>query len=53
MNLFEYCLVRTITFTVSRSSNQNDAAHVEQKNWTHVRQLVGYLPIDTEAESNS
>lgn len=26
----------------SRSYHKNDNAHVEQKNWTHVRQLFGY-----------
>ena len=50
MHLFEYCQSRKITFTRSRSGNKNDGAHVEQKNWTHVRQLVGYLRFDTEAE---
>ena len=49
-HLFAYCLERKITFTRSRSGNKNDGAHVEQKNWTHVRQLVGYLRFDTEAE---
>ncbi|HUX05579.1 MAG TPA: transposase family protein, partial [Acidimicrobiales bacterium] len=49
-HLFEYCLTRKITFTRSRSGNKNDGAHVEQKNWTHVRQLVGYLRFDTTAE---
>ncbi len=49
-HLFEYCLTRKITFTRSRSGNKNDGAHVEQKNWTHVRQLVGYLRFDTDAE---
>ena len=49
-HLFEYCLARKITFTRSRSGNKNDGAHVEQKNWTHVRQLVGYLRFDTTAE---
>jgi hypothetical protein len=39
-----------ITFTRSRPGNKNDGAHVEQKNWTHVRELVGYLRFDTEAE---
>jgi hypothetical protein len=28
-------------FTRSRAYRKNDNAHVEQKNWTHVRQLVG------------
>ena len=49
-HLFEYCRSHKITFTRSRSGNKNDGAHVEQKNWTHVRQLVGYLRFDTEAE---
>jgi hypothetical protein len=42
-HLYEYCLARKITFTQSRTGNKNDGAHVEQKNWTHVRSLVGYL----------
>lgn len=29
-------------FTRSRPYHKNDSAHVEQKNWTHVRQLFGY-----------
>jgi hypothetical protein len=49
-HLFEYCTNHQITFTRSRSGNKNDGAHVEQKNWTHVRQLVGYLRFDTDAE---
>ena len=49
-HLLAYCEQRQITFTRSRSGNKNDGAYVEQKNWTHVRQLVGYLRFDTEAE---
>jgi hypothetical protein len=49
-HLFDYCVANKITFTRSRSGNKNDGAHVEQKNWTHVRELVGYLRFDTEAE---
>jgi len=33
---------RLIQFTRSRPYKKNDNAHVEQKNWTHVRQLFGY-----------
>ena len=29
-------------FTRSRPYKKNDNAHVEQKNWTHARQLFGY-----------
>ena len=49
-HLYDYCLTRKITFTRSRPGNKNDGAHVEQKNWTHVRSLVGYLRYDTPAE---
>ena len=33
---------RPVDFTRSRAYHKNDNARVEQKNWTHVRQLVGY-----------
>jgi hypothetical protein len=40
--LLRYCQHEQITFTRSRAYEKNDQAHVEQKNWTHVRQFVGY-----------
>ena len=46
-HLFDYCVANKITFTRSRASHSNDGAHVEQKNWTHVRELVGYHRYDT------
>ncbi|WP_199184369.1 DDE-type integrase/transposase/recombinase [Cryobacterium sp. Y62] len=49
-HLYRYCLDHEITFTRSRSQHSNDGAHVEQKNWTHVRELVGYLRYDTPSE---
>ncbi len=51
-HLLDYCSANTITFTRSRPGNKNDGAHVEQKNWTHVRELVGYLRFDSPAELN-
>ncbi len=33
---------KEIQFTRSRPYHSDDNAHVEQKNWTHVRQLFGY-----------
>ncbi len=33
---------KPIQFTRSRPYHKGDNAHVEQKNWTHVRQLFGY-----------
>lgn len=49
-HLFNYCTEQKITFTRSRSGNKNDGAHVEQKNWSRVRELVGYLRYDTPRE---
>ncbi|MET0781219.1 MAG: transposase family protein [Microbacterium sp.] len=49
-HLFRYCTQQQITFTRSRAGNKNDGAHVEQKNWARVRELVGYLRYDTTGE---
>jgi transposase InsO family protein len=40
--LLDFCERSQITFTRSRPGNSNDGAHVEQKNWSVVRQTVGY-----------
>jgi hypothetical protein len=48
--LHRYCLSEKITFTRCRPYNKNDQAHVEQKNWSVVRKLVGYDRFETEAE---
>ncbi|NIS68760.1 MAG: integrase, partial [Proteobacteria bacterium] len=37
---------RPIQFTRSRPYHKDDNAHVEQKNWTHVRQWLGYERLD-------
>ncbi len=49
-HLLRWCEQNKITFTRSRSGNKNDGAHVEQKNWARVRELVGYYRYDTGAE---
>ncbi len=41
-HLYNYCRREGITFTRSRSYKKNDSCHVEQKNWSVVRRLVGY-----------
>lgn len=41
-NLLRYCAGEKITSTRSRPYKKNDQAHVEQKNWSVVRQLIGY-----------
>ena len=35
-----------VSFTRSRAYRKDDNAHVEQKNWTHVRQWIGYQRLD-------
>lgn len=47
--VLEYYLLsktRKINWTHSRPYKKNDQAHVEQKNFTHVRQLLGYGRLD-------
>jgi hypothetical protein len=41
-HLYAYCRDEKITFTRSRSYKKNDSCHVEQKNWSVVRRLIGY-----------
>lgn len=48
--LYQYCLDEKITFTRSRPYQKNDQAHVEQKNWSVVRHVVGYDRWETEQE---
>ncbi len=38
-----------VDFTRSRAYHKDDNAHIEQKNWTHVRQWLGYARLDTPA----
>lgn len=48
--LYRYCLTQQITFTRSRPYKKNDQAHVEQKNWSVVRHLIGYDRFETQEE---
>ena len=41
-HLYDYCQREGVTFTRSRPYKKNDSAHVEQKNWSVVRRMVGY-----------
>jgi hypothetical protein len=47
-HLWRYLLdrPRPVPMTRSRAYRKNDQAHVEQKNWTHVRQLLGYQRLE-------
>ena len=49
-HLFNYCLIEEIEFSRSRPFKKNDNCFVEQKNSSHVRQVVGYLRYDTPQE---
>jgi hypothetical protein len=48
-HLYAYCQREGITFTRSRSYKKNDSCHVEQKNWSIVRRLVGYDRYKSQA----
>lgn len=48
--LYHYCEEHDIEFTRGRPYKKNDNAHVEQKNWTHVRKVFGYERRETEEE---
>ena len=47
--LHNYCWREGIKFTRSRSYKKNDNAHVEQKNWSVVRRLIGYDRYNSRA----
>lgn len=42
-----WCARREIQFTRGRPYKKDDNAHIEQKNWTHVRKLMGWERYDT------
>jgi hypothetical protein len=44
--LYQYCKEKKIVFTRSRPYKKNDNAHIEQKNYTTVRQVLGYQRFD-------
>lgn len=45
--MLKYCTEEKLLYTRSRPNRKNDNAYIEQKNRTHVRQLVGYGRYDT------
>jgi hypothetical protein len=45
--LLGYALQHHLAFTRGRPYKKEDNAHVEQKNWTHVRKLLGWNRYDT------
>jgi hypothetical protein len=49
-DLLRYCQQQRITFTRARPYRKNDNCYVEQKNYSVVRQTVGYQRFDSAAE---
>ena len=47
-HLFHWCDKRSIQFTRSRPYKKDDNAHIEQKNWTHVRKFMGWDRYDSK-----
>jgi hypothetical protein len=47
-HLVRYCKRESIQFTRGRPYKKDDNAHIEQKNWTHVRKLMGWVRHDSE-----
>lgn len=51
-HLWRYCQQEKIRFSRSRPNRKNDNCYVEQKNWTHIKKIFGYLRYDTVGEIN-
>jgi len=49
-HLLEYTKKNNIEFTRGRPYQKNNNAHIEQKNWTHIRKVMGYRRYDTQEQ---
>lgn len=47
-HLYRYTQRHQMQFTRSRAYKKDDNAHIEQKNWTHVRKIMGWERYDTK-----
>jgi hypothetical protein len=47
-HLKTFCDDKDIQFTRGRPYKKDDNAHIEQKNYTHVRKILGYLRYDSQ-----
>lgn len=52
-HLKRYCDHTAVQFTRGRPYKKDDNAHIEQKNWTHVRKLIGYDRYDSAAAADA
>jgi transposase InsO family protein len=48
-HLKRWCEAKKIQLTRGRPYKKDDNAHIEQKNWTHVRKLLGWDRYDSMA----
>ncbi len=46
-HLLRFCQQHKIQFTRGRPYKKDDTAHIEQKNWTHIRKVLGWERYDT------
>jgi len=49
-HMYRYCEKNRIGFTRGRPHYPNDNAHIEQKNYTAVRQLIGYSRLEKKKQ---
>ena len=47
-----YAEKENLKYSRSRAYRKNDNCFIEQKNSTHIRQVIGYLRYDTQAETD-
>lgn len=52
-HLYNYCQKEGIQFTRGRPYKKDDNAHIEQKNWTHVRKLFGWIRYENVEALNA
>jgi hypothetical protein len=52
-HLLRYSRHNHIQFTRGRPYKKDDNAHIEQKNWTHVRKVLGWERYDTQRALNA
>jgi hypothetical protein len=52
-SLWNYCKDLRIQFTRGRPYKKDDNAHIEQKNWTHVRKLLGWERFDSQKATDA
>ena len=50
--IYTYAEKEGLKFSRSRPYHKNDNCFIEQKNSTHIRQVIGYIRYDTEDEMN-